>query len=64
MYIQKAILGDNMNKEDCKRTPRAQRKTVQVTVRVTSRLSKWLKKEGLSPTRIFEKACEQLGFKK
>jgi len=39
------------------------KKTVMVSMRLTPELYKWLKKEGLSITGIFNEAVSALGYK-
>ena len=39
------------------------RKSVLLTIRVTPKLSKWLKEKDYSPTGIFYEALKELGYK-
>lgn len=39
------------------------KKTIAVSVRITPRLSKWIKDNNYSPTGIFVEACKELGYK-
>jgi len=39
------------------------RKSVPINIRITKKLSTWLKEKNFSPTGIFEEACKDLGFK-
>ena len=41
-----------------------EKKTVQVPIRITESMSKWLREKKYSPTGIFEEAVKGLGFKK
>lgn len=48
-----------MEKEILKRT---RKKIVPINIRITKNLSTWLKRQDLSPTKVFEEACKTLGF--
>ena len=37
--------------------------SIQINIRITSKLSEWLKKNQFSPTAIFLEACKELGYK-
>ncbi len=37
--------------------------SVQINIRVTPELSKWLKEKKYSPTGIFQEAVKELGYK-
>lgn len=54
--------GKKMKKQDCMKREKKLRKTVYLSVRVTPELSKWMKKEKLSPTGIFDAAVKELGY--
>lgn len=53
-----------MNIDRIKRTPREQRRTVMITIRVTPEISRWLKLKNYSPTALFYEAIKELGFRK
>jgi len=40
------------------------RKDINVNIKITNNLNSWIKSNKYSPTRIFEKACEWLGYNK
>lgn len=44
--------------------PKSERKTVRINLRITPICSQWLTKNNLSPQRIFDGACKELGFGK
>lgn len=54
-----------MKKENCtrKKIEKNKTKTVTITIRLTQKLSAWLKKENLSPTGIFNEAVKELGYR-
>lgn len=52
-----------MNKEQCQKWKKEDKKSMFVHIRISPKMSKWLKKENLSPTSIFNSAIQQLGFK-
>ena len=39
------------------------RKTIPISIRISPRMSKWLKENNYSPTGIFNEACNDLGYK-
>jgi len=41
---------------------RTRKKDIAISIRISSELSAWIDKYKLSKTRIFENACEDLGF--
>jgi len=47
---------------DRKKAP-GKKASVQLNIRVTPELSKWLKEKDYSPTGIFKEAINDLGFK-
>ena len=51
-----------MNKETCKKQYK-EKKDITLTIRIEKSLSKWMAKEGYSPTGIFIEATKQLGYK-
>ena len=53
-----------MNKQNITNTPREQRRSKFLTVRVTPHLLGWLKKNNYSITKIFYEAIKDLGYKK
>ncbi len=57
------ILIYTMEINKIKRKKGKENKTVQLNIRVTPRLSKWLKEKDYSPTGIFYEAVKELGFK-
>ncbi len=38
-------------------------KTIHITIKISDKLKEWLTTNKLSSTKIFEKACKELGFK-
>jgi len=48
--------------ENCKKIRDDTRKTVTISVSTTKARSKWLSDNDLSPTKVFNKAIEALGF--
>ena len=52
-----------MDIEKIKRNDNGQKKSVHVTIRITPKMSKWLKEKGYSPTGIFNEAVKDLGYK-
>ena len=51
-----------MKKTDIQKLQRKEKKTMTISIRIKPQLSKWLNKEKLSPTAIFETACKELGY--
>ena len=51
-----------MNKTKIKRIP-SKKRVVQINIRITKDLSKWLKEKDYSPTGIFMEAVKDLGYK-
>jgi hypothetical protein len=45
-----------------KRKNRNSRKSVLITIRITPKMSKWLKEKDFSPTGIFYEALKDLGY--
>lgn len=58
--------GKKMNinniKQDRKKKPGATA-SIQINIRITPQLSKWLKGKQYSPTGIFQEAIKELGYK-
>ena len=56
-----------MNEKNCLRQkgykPEHKRKTLQVTIRITQEVSKWLRDKKYSPTAVFNEALKELGYK-
>lgn len=52
-----------MNIEKCKRARDDKRRNVTISISTTQARSKWLKDNDLSPTKVFNQALEDLGFK-
>jgi len=52
-----------MNRACCVRKTVADPKCLLVSIRVSQRMSDWIKKEGLSQTAIFIAAVKELGYK-
>lgn len=50
-----------MNEKKIIRKPRI--KTKVMNIRITEKLSQWLKEMNYSPTAIMHEACKDLGFK-
>jgi hypothetical protein len=50
-----------MKLEDCRKKITVKKKVI--SIRVTSDLKSWLDKRNYSPTRIFEEAVKELGYK-
>ena len=52
-----------MDKEKCKlKTEPEEKKTIPISIRISPRMSKWLKEKKYSPTGIFFEATKELGF--
>ena len=49
-------------KQDRRKKP-GELANIQVSIRITKSMSKWLRDKKYSPTGIFLSACEELGFK-
>jgi len=52
-----------MNRSCCVRKIVSEPKVLLVSIRVSQRMSDWIKKEGLSNTAIFIAAVKELGYK-
>jgi len=48
--------------EDCKKWKKKPTKNIPVSLKISKAHSQWLAKNDLSPTAIFMKASEQLGY--
>ena len=42
---------------------RKSNKTILINIRITPRMSKWLKENDYSPSKMFYEAAKELGFK-
>jgi hypothetical protein len=38
--------------------------TVSISIKISKRLSQWLKKNNFSPTKLFHEGCYELGYGK
>lgn len=53
-----------MKKQDVQREPKTDApKTVQIKLRASQHQSDWLTEENLSPQKIWDAACKELGYK-
>lgn len=52
-----------MKKENCIRKKSEDNKALVITIRLTQKLSDWLRTENLSPTGVFNEAVKELGYK-
>ena len=52
-----------MNIENIKRKKNGISKSILITIRVTPKISKWLKEKDYSPTGIFYETIKELGYK-
>ena len=52
-----------MNMKDVKNTPKGERRTVVLSVRVTPKILAWLKENKISITKICNAAIKELGYK-
>ena len=52
-----------MNMEDVKNTPKGERRSIVLSVRVTPNVLEWLKKNQISITKIANAAIKELGYK-
>ncbi len=68
MYIPTYIMGVyKMEKEDVKidrKKALGKKASVQINIRITESISKWLKENQISPTAVFLLAIKELGYKK
>jgi len=53
-----------MEIEDVKRPSKKVAKTVNINLKVTPQVSKWLKDNGVSPTLLFDKTVKEMMEKK
>jgi len=51
-----------MDKSKIKRRKNGSRKRILINIRISNKLSKWLKEKDYSPTGIFYEAVKDLGF--
>lgn len=52
-----------MKKENCIKREKTEKKKIIVAIRITKKVSKWLKDENLSPTAIFYEGLKDLNCK-
>lgn len=52
-----------MELKDVKNTPKGERRSIVLSVRVTPNVLKWLKKNQISITKIANAAIKELGYK-
>lgn len=49
-----------MNIKDVRRKASEERKNVRINLKITKSVSKWLKKENISPQKLFDEAIKDL----
>lgn len=52
-----------MNIKDVKNTPKGEKRSIVLSVRGTPNILAWLKENKISPTKIFNCALKELGYK-
>lgn len=53
----------NIDRKNIQRGKRSEfSKQVNINIKITSKLHKWLKDNNYSPTRLFEESCTGLGY--
>jgi hypothetical protein len=62
LYTKDILLYIPMDISKIKRRNGDRRKSVLITIRITSKLSKWLKEKDYSPTGIFYEAVKELRY--
>ena len=53
-----------MDMGQIKRKKKEDKKSVLISIRITPKMSRWLKEKNYSPSGIFYEAVRELGFKK
>lgn len=63
LYINVYLFVYTMDINKIKRRNGDKKKTVLITIRITPKMSKWLKEKDYSPTGLFYEAVKELGYK-
>ena len=63
MYITEVYKMKAENVKIDRKKKLGRKASVQINIRTTESISKWLKEKQFSPTAVFLEACKELGYK-
>lgn len=52
-----------MEIKDIQKKAKSEQRKINVNIKISQTLSKWIHENNISPTSLFHKACEELGYK-